>query len=242
MAVAHHLDLDMARLDDVFLDEDAVVAEGGARLVAGGAETLAHLGVALGEPHALAAAAGGRLDHDRIADALGDLDRRLRIGNDAQMAGHGRDAGRRGQLLRFDLVAHGGDGADIGADEGDAGGFERLGEGLALGEEAVAGMDRLRPGRFAGVDDAVDAKIAFGSGRAADRHRLVGLLDMEGAGIGLGIDRDRLDAHVLSGADDPAGDLASVGDQDLLEHGPLSLEATHLTPTLSPLKGGEGAT
>jgi hypothetical protein len=30
--VAEHLDLDMARIDDEFLDEDAIVAEGGFRL------------------------------------------------------------------------------------------------------------------------------------------------------------------------------------------------------------------
>jgi acetyl/propionyl-CoA carboxylase alpha subunit len=36
-------------------------------------------------------------------------------------------------LLRFDLVAHGGDGTRIGADEDDARFRQRLGEGLALG-------------------------------------------------------------------------------------------------------------
>ncbi len=38
MFVAEHLDFDVARLGDEFLDEDAVVAEGGLRLVLRGLE------------------------------------------------------------------------------------------------------------------------------------------------------------------------------------------------------------
>ena len=41
---------------------------------------------------------------------------------------------------------------------------------------------------------------------------------MQGVAVGLGIDRDRLDAHAARGLDDPAGDLAAIGDQDALEH------------------------
>src|SRR3546814_6849984 len=70
-----HLNLDVARLLDVLLDEHALVAEAGARLVAGRAQALAHLGLAARDTHALAAAAGGSLDHHRVADRLGDLHR-----------------------------------------------------------------------------------------------------------------------------------------------------------------------
>ena len=41
---------------------------------------------------------------------------------------------------------------------------------------------------------------------------------MERVAVGLGIDRDRLDPHPAGGLDDPAGDLAAIGDQNLLEH------------------------
>jgi hypothetical protein len=41
---------------------------------------------------------------------------------------------------------------------------------------------------------------------------------MRRAGVGVGIDRDRLDAHALGGADHPARDFAAIGDQDLGEH------------------------
>ncbi len=62
-------------------------------------------------------------------------------------------------------------------------------------------------------------------------HRLVGHLHMQRIAVGIGIDRHRLDAHLAGGLDDPAGDLATVGDQDLLEH----------VPFLSVLSFGGGA-
>ena len=63
----------------------------------------------------------------------------------AEMAGHGRDLGFGRRLLGFDLVAHGGDRAGVGADENDACLRERARKRLALGQEAVAGMHGLAP-------------------------------------------------------------------------------------------------
>ena len=39
-------------------------------------------------------------------------------------------------------------------------------------------------------------------------------------GVGLGIDGHRRNAHAARGGDDPARDLATIGDEDLLEHRP----------------------
>ena len=50
-------------------------------------------------------------------------------------------------------------------------------------------------------------------------HRLVRHLDMQRVRVGVGIDGDGRDAHLAGGLDDAAGDLAAIGDQDLLEHG-----------------------
>ena len=41
---------------------------------------------------------------------------------------------------------------------------------------------------------------------------------MEGVAVELGVDGDGGDPQLAAGADDPDGDLAAVGDQDLLEH------------------------
>jgi hypothetical protein len=41
---------------------------------------------------------------------------------------------------------------------------------------------------------------------------------MLGAGIGVGIHGDGLDAHATGGGGNAAGDLAAVGNQNLVEH------------------------
>ena len=108
--VGQHLDFDVARIDHELLDEDAVVAE---RIACASdrrpVEPVAHLRLAPGDAHALAAAAGRGLDHHGIADLAGDLLGMTGILDDAEQAGNRADLGRIGEFLRFDLVAHGHD-------------------------------------------------------------------------------------------------------------------------------------
>jgi hypothetical protein len=46
---------------------------------------------------------------------------------------------------------------------------------------------------------------------------LVGHFDMQGIAVRIGIDRHRGDAHAASSLDDPAGDFATIGDQNFLK-------------------------
>ena len=71
VAVGKNLHLDVARRGDVFLDQHAFVAEGGFRLAHGSGERGLEIGVAVDPAHALAAAAGHRLDQHRVADLVG---------------------------------------------------------------------------------------------------------------------------------------------------------------------------
>ena len=164
MLVPEHLDFDVARVDDELLDEHAIVAERGLGLRSCPRKTLADLTGRMGDAHALAAAAGGGLDHHRVADRLGDIDRLLLVVDDAEMAWHGRHFRGGRSLLAFDLVAHGGDRLGIGTDENDAGSGERRGKGFALGQKSVARMHRLGAALPAGSHDLVDDEVAF-SGR-----------------------------------------------------------------------------
>ena len=79
----------MARVGDEFFDEDAIVAKARLRFRAGASETVSDLFAAVRDPHALAAAAGGSLDHDRIADLVGDPGGLFFVLDHAKVAGHG---------------------------------------------------------------------------------------------------------------------------------------------------------
>jgi hypothetical protein len=69
------------------------------------------------DAHTLTAASGG-LNHDRIADLVGDGHSLLGAFDDAKVARHGRRLGS--SILGLDLVAYGSDGTQIEADKDDA--------------------------------------------------------------------------------------------------------------------------
>ena len=208
----------MARVDDEFFDEHAVVAERGFCFRARARKALGNLVARMGDAHAFAAAAGRRLDHDREADLLRDPNRLPLVFDHAEMARHGRDLGLGSGLLALDLVAHGGDRLRIGADEGDTGALERDRKCLTFGQEPIPGMDRLRAGRPTGFDDLVDLQVALGGRRRADGDGFICHFDVQGVSVGVGIDRDGRNAHPARGLDDAARDLAAIGNQNALEH------------------------
>ena len=132
-------------------------------------------------------------------------------------------------FFEFDLVAHRLDGFGIGADEDDLRLGQRMRERGALGEEAVARMDRLGACLEAGGDDLVDREIGLGRGGRPYRDRLIRHLDMQRILVGFGIDGDGPDAHAARRLDDATGDLAAVSDQDCLEHRALARKAPRLS-------------
>jgi hypothetical protein len=70
----------------------------------------------------------------------------------------------------------------------------------------------LSAGFPAGFDDPVNAQIAVGRGWRADQHCLVRLASVQRLGIGFRIDRHRRYPHSPRRSDNPAGDLATIGD------------------------------
>ena len=77
---------------------------------------------------------------------------------------------------------------------------------------------------------SIDADRIRAAGGGADSDGLVGHLDMQRVLVGVGIDGDRLDAHLARGLDDAAGDLAAIGDQDFLEHWRPGSESPEASP------------
>src|SRR5690606_27313285 len=135
LAVAEHLHLDVARAGDVFLDQDPRVAEGGLALSLGRGEAVGEVLGPVDLLHALAAAAGDRLDQHRIADGVGFPTQALGGLVVAEIAGGDRHAGLDHQSLGGVFQAHGADGGGRRADPDQTGGHDGLGEVGVLGQE-----------------------------------------------------------------------------------------------------------
>src|SRR5215471_9366688 len=83
LAVAEHLDLDMAGTAEIFLQIHGVVAETCLGLYARGGERDVEFLLDMGDLHAAATAAGSSFDQNGIADLAGDRLRLLEIGDGA---------------------------------------------------------------------------------------------------------------------------------------------------------------
>ena len=70
--------------------------------------------------------------------------------------------------------------------------------GGVLGQEAVAGVHGLGAGLLADLDDLLDVQVALGGRAAAEEVGLVGALDVQRVAVGLGVDGDRRDAHLVA--------------------------------------------
>ena len=195
-----------------------LVAEAGGRLAFARGKGVGEILALLDQAHALAAATGRRLDQHRVADAVGRHVQYARGLVVAVIARRQWNPGIAHQLLGFRLRAHGADRRGRRADEGDAVGSQRLGEVGILGEEAVAGVHRLRTGAQARLDDLVGDQIGFTRRSRAEQHRLVGQADMAGVGVGVRIDSDGAHAHAAGGLDDAAGDFSAVGNKNFVKH------------------------
>ena len=75
--IAEDLELDVVRVLDQLFQIKCAIVEGLFRLHLGGIEALNEADVIVRLPHAASAAARDGLDHDRVADLLGDLQRVL---------------------------------------------------------------------------------------------------------------------------------------------------------------------
>ncbi len=228
MAIGEYLDLHVARLQQVFLHQHPRVAEGGLGLALGGGKGLGQLGFVLHHLHALAAAASGGLEQDRVADPSGFPAEGLGVLGFAVVAGHQRHAGFFHQRLGRRLAAHGVDGRRRRPEEEQAGFLAGAGEVGVLREEAVAGVDRLGAAGEGGGDDPVAAQVAVGGLGAAQVDGDVGFGDVAGVAVDVAVHGDAADAEGARAAHHPAGDLAAVGDQDALDAAVVRVHASFL--------------
>ena len=217
--VGKHLHFDMARPGQVTFEQDLVRTECRQCLPLAGSQCHGEILCALDNPHALAAAAQRGLDQDRKADATGFLRQKVRCLFAAVVAGYQRHTGGAHQLFGCGFAAHGSNRFGGRADKDQSGTLASAGKIRVFRQEAVTGVDGFGPAVAGDGQEAFGIQIAFAGRCRAEPPGFVGFADKQGTGIGIRIDGNGADTELAAGADDPAGDFATVGDQDLLEHG-----------------------
>ncbi len=173
--VAEDLDLDVARSLEVLLDVEIAAAEGGFGAPPHRRERGGRAGGLVHARHADTTAAGRRLEEDGVADVARDPLRRRDVRERLGAPRDDGDARRRHESARFGLVAHALDRLGRRPDEHDPGAAARVGEAPVLGEEPVAGVNRVRAALARRREDALGVEIARTRRRRADRDRAVGL-------------------------------------------------------------------
>ena len=224
--VGEALGLDVARLVEELLHEALATSERGLGLTHRRLEGVGDLLLLAGDLQAATAATEGSLDRDRKAVLLGEGDGLVGVLERVLGAGRERSAHLLGDVAGLDLVAEVLDRLGRRADPDEPGVDDGLGEVAVLGEEAVARVHGVGAGLLGGGDDLLDVEVGVRRGGAAQRVRLVGETDEESVPVGVGVHRHAADACVLARPDDPDRDLASVGDQNLLQR----LDVWHDSP------------
>ena len=172
------------------------------------------------------AAAGRRLDHDRIAEARRDRERRLRRCPCARRCPErsGRRPRRRSRGPR--LVAHQAD--DCAADRRRSGRPPRRRRRNRRSRRGSRNLDARRRRR--------SSRRPRGSLRGPDRiwglrrpdvHRLVGEPDGEQVRVGVAVGLHGPDPEFARRPDDADRDLAAIGDQELLDRHGWSANLSH---------------
>ncbi len=156
--VGEDLDLDVARVVDRALEQQARVAERGLRFGSGGRERGSERAFVRDAAHAAPAAARRGLDHHRIADAACRFAQRRHRLIGAVVAGNDGNADSGHALARLRLVGHRAHRRGRRADPHQPRSLDRLGERRAFAQESVARVNRFRAARSRRADDLLDRR------------------------------------------------------------------------------------
>jgi hypothetical protein len=214
--VGQALGLDVARAVEVLLDEALPAPERRDGLAGGGLEQLRHLLAGAGDLEAAAAAAERRLDGDGQAVDVDEVEHLVGAGDGVERAGGERGAHALGHVAGRGLVAELLDRARGRADPDEARVDDLLGEVGVLGEEAVARVHGVGAGPAGDGEELGDDEVGLRARLPVEGVRLVGERDVQRVAVLVGVDGDRPDPRIPRRPDDADGDLAPVGDEDLV--------------------------
>ena len=174
LTVSQHLNFDVAWVFQVFFHVHHVIAESRFRFRFGHGDGLRQFSIAAYNAHTATAAAAGRLDDHRIANAfsMGTVSIHV-VGQRAVRAWYGWNTGffHRGDRRHF--VTHQANSVGFRADEDKARAFYLLSKVGVLREETVTRVNRDRASDFGGADDCRDVQIAFYGRSRTDTDRLI---------------------------------------------------------------------
>src|SRR5262244_1206359 len=86
-------------------------------------------------------------------------------------------------------------------------------------------MDGLNVGDFSGADYGGHIQVAVRQLGGTNADGLVGKSHVERVSVGFAVDRNRANAQLFAGTDDPQSDFSTIGDQNFFEHAIDSLSA-----------------
>ena len=215
MGVGQDLGLDVARTVQVALHEALAPAEGGNCFTDGGVKGFLDLVDGPDHLHAAPAAAESGLDGDRQAVLFGEGPRVGSRVDGTVAASHQGCAGPHGRVAGRDLVAKQPDRVRRRTDPGQSGVQDGLGKVGVLGEEAVAGVDGVRPGLGRHGEELGDVQVCVRGRVAVQAEGFIGGGDMQGVGVNVGVDGDGRQLRVVAGPGYADRDFSTVGDQDL---------------------------
>ena len=95
---------------------------------------------------------------------------------------------------------------------------ENFREAGVLGQKAVARMNGVRAGNFAGGKQRRNVEIAVDGRGWADADAFVGKAHVHGVGVRRRVNRNRRDAEFLARPQNAQRDLPTICDQDFVEH------------------------
>src|SRR5919106_4130775 len=217
VVVREDLNLDVPRIVEVALEVHRRIREIRLSLAARGLVRPVDLVAGARDLETLAPATRRGLERDRIPDLLG---RRPRLTDVDRGLGRPRDdrhARTQHLFPRGELRPHRLDRLRWRPDPNETRLQHAAGEGGVLREEAVAGVNRLRPGSERGLDDAVRPEVALAGSAGSEEICLVRDRDVQGTTIGLGVHGHPGDTELAEGPEYADGDLAAIGNEHLRE-------------------------
>ena len=218
LLVAQDLDFDVVGAKDLALQIDGVVTERPAGARTGAPDGAGELLGSVDDGHADATTSTAGFNDQRVTDdGSSGLD--LVVGEVAWAAGDEGETTSSHGGASLALVTHERDVSGARADEDEALFPAGAGEVSVLGKEAISWMNSVAAGALGGSENGRDFEVRLGDGAGADEGRAIGQANVQGGGIGVGMDGVGLDAKTVAGADDTDGNLAPVSDADAAKRG-----------------------